>query len=116
MSPHIARHALRRQVTGTVPAADVMTSQDAGMLIDLSENGMMLLGGSGLLKDGLYQLRFPLEDRGRVSEIDVGVHLLWLGQPNTQGLRQAGFRFLTISDEDRERIRRWIESGDNYSY
>ncbi|KAF1686112.1 pilus assembly protein PilZ [Pseudoxanthomonas broegbernensis] len=104
---HEARRAPRRQVADSVPVVDVMTDEIVGHLGNLSESGMLLLASSPLLEDALYQLRFHLGGRG-AAPIMVGVHLLWSGAANTPGQAWCGFRFLTVSDEQRGLIRDWV--------
>ncbi|MDR2871796.1 MAG: PilZ domain-containing protein [Xanthomonadaceae bacterium] len=108
----IARRSSRQPVHDNISVVDVMTTQVIGFLADLSESGMMLLSHADLRKDALYQLRFYLNGHDTGTPINVGVHLLWQGQANASGQRQSGFRFLTISDEQRDQIRRWVETQE----
>ena len=108
---HESRRAPRRQVGISVPVLDTMTEEVIGHLGNLSESGMLLLTSTPLVEDALYQVRFQPGLRGGVA-ISVGVHLLWSGPANTPGQAWCGFRFLTISDEQREQIREWVKDGE----
>ncbi|MDG2526823.1 PilZ domain-containing protein [Stenotrophomonas sp. HITSZ_GD] len=106
---HEARRSPRRQPTASITVTDHMAEGSIGRLGNVSESGMLLLASAPLTEDALYQLGFTLPDRqGREHPIDVGVHLLWLEQAHAPGQHWAGFRFLTISDEHRERLRDWV--------
>ena len=106
---HEARRSPRRQPAATIPVTDFMAEAVIGRLGNLSETGLLLLASAPLAEDALYQLNFALPDRhGREHPIDVGVHLLWLEQAHAPNQQWAGFRFLTISDEHRERLREWV--------
>ncbi|AKC86137.1 PilZ domain-containing protein [Pseudoxanthomonas suwonensis] len=107
---HDARRAPRRHVTDSVPVIDTMTDGIVGQLGNLSESGMLLIASAPLVEDGLYQLRFHLG--GRSSPINVGVHVLWSVAANTPGQSWCGFRFLTISEEQRAHIREWVQAGE----
>ncbi len=107
---HDARRAPRRHVSDVVPVIDTMTDGVVGQLGNLSETGMLLIASAPLLEDALYQLRFHLSGRGQA--LNVGVHLLWSVAANTPGQSWCGFRFLTISDEQRAFIRDWVGAGD----
>ena len=109
---HEARRAPRRQVAESIPVIDTMTDEVVGHLGNLSESGMLLLASASLLEDALYQLRFPLGPHGGAS-IAVGVHLLWSGAANTPGQTWCGFRFLTISEDQRNQVREWVKAGEN---
>ena len=112
---HEARRAPRRQVAESVPVVDMMTDEVVGHLGNLSESGMLLLASVPLHEDALYQLRFQLGGRQGTS-IVVGVHLLWSGAANTPGQAWCGFRFLTISDEQRGHARDWVKAGEDTSH
>ncbi|MCR6685516.1 PilZ domain-containing protein [Pseudoxanthomonas sp.] len=112
---HEARRAPRRQVAESVPVVDMMTDEVIGHLGNLSETGMLLLASVPLHEDALYQLRFPLGGRQGTS-IMVGVHLLWSGAANTPGQAWCGFRFLTISDEQRGHVREWVKAGEEAAH
>jgi len=106
---HEARRSPRRQPAATIAVTDTMAETVIGRLGNLSETGLLLLASAPLHEDALYQLTFSLTDRhGREQPLDVGVHLLWLEQAHAPTQQWAGFRFLTISDEHRERLREWI--------
>ncbi len=106
---HEARRSPRRQPTASIPVTDFMSETGIGRLGNVSETGMLLLASAPLTEDALYQLSFSLPDRqGREHPIAVGVHLLWLEEAHAPGQHWAGFRFLTVSDEHRERLRDWV--------
>jgi len=109
---HDARRAPRRRVSESVPVVDMMTDEVVGHLGNLSETGMLLLAGVPLREDALYQLRFNLGERGAAAPVVVGVHLLWSGPANTPGQSWCGFRFLTISEEQRAHVRAWVQAGE----
>ncbi|WP_225042451.1 PilZ domain-containing protein [Xanthomonas campestris] len=103
------RRAPRRQPTDLVPVTDMLSEAQIGRLGNVSETGMLLLASVPLNDDALYQLRFSLPERaGRATEIDVGVHLLWSEAAHAPGQAWVGFRFLTMSETHRQRLRAWI--------
>ncbi|CRD55979.1 PilZ domain-containing protein [Stenotrophomonas indicatrix] len=107
--PVDTRRAPRRQVSDLVPVTDQMRDSVVGRLGNVSETGMLMLASAALRDDALYQLRFPLPlADGRSEWIDVGVHLLWSEPAHAPGQAWAGFRFLTLSREHRQLLRRWI--------
>ncbi|HHW4678914.1 MAG TPA: PilZ domain-containing protein [Xylella sp.] len=109
---HEARRTLRRQASGSISVLDMVAEQMIGQLSNISENGMLLLSCVSLVDDALYQLRFQLSDsQERLLQIDAGVHLLWSSSAHVFGPLWAGFRFLTLSDEHRQYVRRWISHG-----
>jgi hypothetical protein len=112
---HDSSRAPRRHVAEGIPVIDTMTDEVIGQLGNLSETGMLLIASSPLTEDALYQLRFHLGGRSLSSPVNVGVHLLWSVDANTPGQSWCGFRFLTISDEQRVHIRDWVRDGEEAS-
>ena len=43
----------------------------------------------------------------------MGVHLLWSVQAHTPGQSWCGFRFLTISEDQRALVREWVQLGED---
>lgn len=111
MTLHDTRRVPRRPVPGSVPVVDAMTGDTIGQLGNLSEGGLLLLAATPLCEDALYQLDFPLG--AGTDPVSVGAHLLWSAPANTPGQGWHGFRFLTISEAHRMRVRAWVEAGGN---
>lgn len=105
------RRARRRKVSDTILVTDAMTDSVVGRISNLSETGMLLITSVPLVEDALYQLRFHLHDaRGRVSQFEVGTHLLWSDDASAPGQAWTGLRFIAVPPEQAERLRQWIEA------
>ena len=104
-----SRRTQRRNVHEPVMVVDTMSEQIIGRLGNISESGMLLVANAPLVEDALYQLRFEIADpAGRAVAIDVGAHLIWVGNANTPGQSWAGLRFLTIEESQLAILRQWI--------
>ena len=87
------RRSRRRQLSETVQVTDSMTDTVVGHI------------GNFGLPDGPVRLPF-----------EVGAHLLWRDQASAPGQAWTGFRFITMSDEQMEQLRRWIDApGSQYA-
>ncbi|HZF96783.1 MAG TPA: PilZ domain-containing protein [Pseudoxanthomonas sp.] len=107
-----ARRAQRRNAQEPMVVVDAMTEKAVGHVGNISETGMLLVAHAPLQEDAIYQLRFDLTDRaGRAVPLEVGAHLLWIGDANTPGHAWAGLRFLTIGEHHLEALRGWIGAG-----
>jgi c-di-GMP-binding flagellar brake protein YcgR len=107
-----ARRAQRRSAHESMAVIDAMTEKTVGRLGNISETGMLLVAHTPLQEDAIYQLRFDLVDGlGRATPLEVGAHLLWIGNANTPGQAWAGFRFLTIGERHLDALRGWIGAG-----
>jgi len=108
------RRTRRRRVADTTNVIDTMTETVIGHLGNLSETGMLVMTSAPLVPDALYQLRFTLPGASG-QPIEVGAHLLWEDEASAPGQEWAGFRFITMSDEQMLELRRWIDApGSTY--
>lgn len=109
------RRAKRRQAEDVIEVVDLMTEKTIGRIGNVSESGMLTIGGEKLYDDALYQLRFNLPAPGRSVPITVGAHHLWSDDANRPGQVWSGFRFIDVSQEDLRLLRQWIEQpGGQY--
>lgn len=102
------RRAPRHSTPEDIDVVDTMTDRVIGRLGNLSETGMLLISGSALVDDALYQLHFHLPDDNRGEPIEVGAHLLWQNLASAPGQAWAGFRFITLTDASQARLRGWL--------
>jgi hypothetical protein len=72
-----------------------------GMLLNVSENGLMVSTPNGLDCNSAYRVSMRLN--GLSSAIKVHVRTVW----STESKKRAGLQLLDLSDYDREQIRKW---------
>jgi hypothetical protein len=72
-----------------------------GMLLNVSENGLMASTPNGLDCNSVYRVSMRLN--GVPSAIKVHVRTVW----STESNKRAGLQLLDLSDYDREQIRKW---------
>lgn len=111
------RRTRRRQVADNVQVVDSITEMVIGHIGNMSETGMLVMSNAPLVPDALYQLRFNLPDDalGTAAAFEVGVHLLWHDRASAPGQAWAGFRFITMSEQQALQLRRWIDApGSQY--
>ena len=110
------RRSRRRQVVDTTHVIDSMTDVAIGHIGNVSETGMLVMANAPLVMDALYQLRFSLPDGSGKAAFEVGAHLLWKDKASAPGQAWAGFRFITMSDDQMRQLRRWIDApGSQYA-
>ena len=109
------RRARRRKAPGTILVVDAMTERVVGRVGNLSRTGMLLMAGTPLVDDALYQLRFTLPGEGGDATVELGAHLLWMDQASAPGQVWAGFRFLGVTEQQAGPLRAWIDApGSHY--
>lgn len=109
MSSKEYRRSPRRVVSETILVSDVMTEELVGRIGNLSEGGMLLMASVPLNDDALYQLRFRLPGTDLV-DIEVGAHLLWMDRASAPGQFWGGLRFISLSDENRDKLNAWVDA------
>lgn len=100
----------RREVPGTIGVVDCMTGAPVGHLGNLSVGGMLLVAGSPLAEDALYQLRFALPDDNGAA-LEVGAHVLWCDRAGAPGQSWVGLRFLALPPQAVQRLEAWVAAG-----
>lgn len=110
------RRARRRKAIESIEVQDTMTEINVGRIGNISETGMLMTAFQPLCDDGLFQLRFTLDDgRGRKRAVEVGAHQLWLDTAQGPQKCWIGFRFIDIGPDDASFLKEWIEApGGQY--
>lgn len=109
------RRSRRRQVAEVVQVTDSMTDMVIGQIGNVSESGMLVMSNAQMAVDALYQLRFSLPDGAGRIPFEIGTQLLWRDQASAPGQAWAGFRFITMSEQQMKQLRRWIDApGSQY--
>lgn len=109
-----SRRLQRRKADSPITAIDAMTGQRLGMVVDLSESGMMLSSEQTVAADALFQCELQFSP-GSGQPVNVGLHELWSTADDASGATLIGFRFIDISKDDRARLRAWVaEPGSRY--
>jgi len=94
-------HARRRDIS----LAYVEIGQsNGGIILNISEGGLVLTAAEPLPDDRLPELRFQLP--GSRNWIEVSGAIAWISPSK----REAGVRFVDVSEEARDRIKRWMSS------
>ena len=107
------RRSRRRQVAEVIHVTDSMTDLVIGHVGNVSETGMLVMTSAPLAPDALYQLRFSLPDGVHKLSFEVGAQLLWRDQASAPGQAWTGFRFITMSEQQMQQLRRWIDAPDS---
>jgi hypothetical protein len=96
----------RVEVSEVIRVIDRQTGAELGRLVNISEEGFMLLGSQPVAENSILQLSLEFESgTDTASSILIGVESLWCHASSDQAQYWAGFYIIDISDEDLERIR-----------
>ncbi|HHJ14826.1 MAG TPA: PilZ domain-containing protein [Gammaproteobacteria bacterium] len=101
----------RRQARVSLPeqpdVLDVHSQELVGRLVNISWEGMMLMGVKQVPAGSLLQVSFPLQVDGKIVRIRAGLEAIWCNC-GENGTCWSGFQIIDISPEDQEIIGRLI--------
>ncbi len=108
--PH--RRRLTRFVTeAEIEAFNTLTEAKIGKVIDIHQQGLMLMARSVPTVDHIYYVR--LEPRGQAAEkirpFQLGLDCLWVRDMATKGCAWAGFRIIDMSVRASDCVQRVID-------
>jgi len=96
----------RVEVSEVIHVTDRQTGETLGQLVNISEEGFMLLGTQAVTEDNIFQLSLEFDNESdNTSPILIGVESLWCHASDDQTQFWSGYYIIDISDEDLERVR-----------
>lgn len=95
------RKADRKKIAGSMSVTDINRDRVIGQLVDISIDGLMLLGDAPLTINGMYQFDIELpEPVNGNSVLHLGAECLWCRNAEDPDHYWAGFHLIDISPED----------------
>ncbi len=101
------RKKLRAAVGKSILVKDVLHNRSVGRIVNLNEEGFMLIGDGLINENCLYQLSMQFEsDHGEEDglNISLGAECLWKKETDSGTQYWAGFHIIDISDDDLKKI------------
>jgi hypothetical protein len=102
--PAILSTVERRFYPRIVPQTPIylpMDEKTMALLLNISENGLLISTQSGLPRNFVANVAMPLN--GIPKPLQVTIRVVWSNETSMQ----AGIQLLNLSEHDREQIRRW---------
>lgn len=96
------RRKRRIAIAEYVEITDAHNGTILGQLVNLSADGLMLMGPHCICPGTIYQLRIPLETGSSAEPLLVGAESLWCQDANESGSYWSGFQIIDISPQQRE--------------
>ena len=108
-APSELRRNVRLDVPGVICVTDRQANREFGRLVNISEEGLMILTSEAVPENGIFQLSLGFcNPTGGSDPINIGVECLWCNESNNDGQFWAGFYIIDISAQDQERIHRML--------
>ena len=95
----------RLDVPQLVVVYDQIHERELGTIVNMHEEGFMLIGEEDLGEDGVFQMRFEFAEPVRgVNQLVIGAECLWTNETGVGDKLWAGFHIIDISGEDKRVI------------
>ena len=105
------RKTERFDVTGVVRIIDKPTGRNIGQLVNISEEGIMIMGSELIAENSIMQLTLVFDSSSdSMPEISIGVESLWSHSGGEDAKYWTGFYIIDISEQDREHIRNMVSA------
>jgi hypothetical protein len=109
--PGNRRQAARKPASPIATVTDLISGHAMGHVGNLSSTGMLLIGHQPPRSEALYQVGVTLpgvDPRHRQAvTITLGIQEQW-HEPAASGQTWAGYRIVSISDQDVAQLHRWL--------
>jgi hypothetical protein len=108
MSTPTKGNTLEQRRKRRVPIADYLEVTDThsgkilGQLVNLSVDGLMLMGPCCITPGTIYQLTIPLQTDPGAEPLLVGAESLWCHDANESGSYWSGFQIIDVAPQHRE--------------
>ncbi len=83
-----------------------------GFMLNVSASGLFLHTSMELRPTAVLQLKFTLPDSSRLYEVEGIVNWLTPASPHSRMFNGAGIKFTSITYEDKEELKRFVEEED----
>lgn len=109
-NPSEQRRRERKEVDQTIAVKDALLNADVGQVVNIHEEGFMLIGSGQIRENCLYQFSICLSEAvQKKSKISVGAECLWLKETDSGTQYWAGFHIIDISESDRDIITELVQ-------
>lgn len=96
-----SRRLKRSEAQQVVLVRDVFRDLDVGRIVNLHEEGFMIICGDQVKENGLYQMQLVFAEAvDGCTQISVGAECLWIKETVGDERFWAGFHIMDIASED----------------
>ena len=102
----------RIEVSEVIKVVDRQTGNTVGQLVNISEDGLMLLSPEPVPENSIFQLSLEFSANSASAAdgpLMIGVESLWNNSSSDQSQHWVGFYIIDISEQDLERIRQLVK-------
>jgi hypothetical protein len=108
-TPH-RRHLHRYELSAEVDVYDRSSGALLGALVNIHEEGLLIVGTDAIAADHVYQVELRVPDSvENIGSIHLGIDCLWVGDAQDESMRWSGCQIIDLSAAARDQIQRLID-------
>ena len=105
----------RKHLVYYLKVYDRKTNKLIGHLVDVTTEGIMLIGKDKIDKNTLFQMRLDLNENKKntdKNEIWFDAESVWSSKDvNLSGFYDTGFRLINVPKEDQQKMEQWFQNS-----
>lgn len=101
------RRHQRFELTNPLKVFDTFSNDMLGLVVNVSLQGLMLIGEKDVVDGAVYQVEIPLGADGEPI-LSIGVECLWASEADIEFKSWSGYRIIDISDENQALLENMI--------
>lgn len=98
----------RFNVSSPLSVVDTISAQSLGVIVNVSVEGMMLLGAKDIVDGAVYQVDIPIEPAEGLI-LSLGIECLWSADADSEGKSWSGFKIIDIGESDKHLLDQLIK-------
>lgn len=92
------RRHVRIDITWPLKVIDTMSNESLGLMVNVSRDGMMLIGEKVVVDGAVYQVE--LHFGGDQDSLKLGIECLWSSEADSEDKSWSGYRIIDMRQED----------------
>lgn len=96
----------RIRVSQPLKAIDTLSNDELGLVVNVSLEGMMLLGHKAVVDGAVYQANIAVDEK----VLSLGVECLWTSEADSDAKSWSGYRIVDISEDNKSVLEALIEA------
>jgi len=94
------RRSERFDVSSPLNVVDTISAQSLGIIVNVSAEGMMVLGAKDIVEGAVYQVDVPITSADN-RILKLAIECLWSAEADSGGKYWSGYQVIDISDDNK---------------
>jgi len=94
------RRSERFDVSSPLNVVDTISAESLGIIVNVSAEGMMVLGAKDIVEGAVYQVDVPIASADN-RILKLAIECLWSAEADSGGKYWSGYQVIDISEDNR---------------